>query len=372
VGRRTRALGRCAVLTRILADDLEAVAAGFDDAGRFDDAVVLVTGCAGFLGCTLMQFLVRRARRLRLRRVIGLDTFALDRPRWLDDLAREAGDVLVLRRFDIARDSLAELPEAHGARFVLHLASIAAPSLYRRFPLATIDANVWGLRGLLEFYRDAPPLRGLLFFSSSEVYGDPDPANVPTDESYRGNVAMLGPRACYDEAKRFGETLCEVFARQHGLPIVIVRPFNNYGPGMRPGDTRLPADLARCVMAGEDMVLHSDGTPTRTFCYAADAATGFLRALVHESFDAFNIGADAPELSVRAFAEIFRAVAVEHADYHGALRHAPHAERAYLTDVPLRRCPSIRKARATLGYAPRVDVREGVRRYLAHLAEEAA
>jgi UDP-glucuronate decarboxylase len=370
-------MGSRAVLTRIMAEDIEAVAAelddaGLDNAGRFADAVVLVTGCAGFLGCTLMQVLVRRARQLRLRRVIGLDTFALDRPRWLDDLAREAGEVLTLRRFDIARDSLADVAQAEQARFVLHLASIAAPSVYRRHPLATIDANVWGLRRLLDFYRDAPGLRGLLFFSSSEVYGDPDPAHVPTEEGYRGNVAMLGPRACYDEAKRFGETLCEVFARQHGTPIVIVRPFNNYGPGMRPGDTRLPADLARAVLAGEDMVLHSDGAPTRTFCYAADAAGGFLRALLHGRFDVFNIGADAPELSVRDFAATFRAVAAEHAGYRGVLRHARHQDAAYLTDAPQRRCPSIAKARRVLGYAPRMDLREGVRRYLAHLAQEAA
>ena len=146
-------------------------------------------------------------------------------------------------------------------------------------------------------------LKGLLFFSSSEIYGDPAPEAIPTNESYRGNVACLGPRACYDEAKRFGETLCWVFANTLGTPIRIVRPFNNYGPGMALTDSRAPADFGQCVMQNRDITIFSSGAPTRTFCYVADAVAGYFKALLHDRFDAFNIGIEKPEISVRELAE---------------------------------------------------------------------
>src|SRR5262249_24558360 len=157
-------------------------------------------------------------------------------------------------------------------------------------PLETIDANVWGLRSLLDFYQGKAGLAGLLFFSSSEIYGDPPAEHIPTDEAYRGSVSCTRPRARYDESKPLGGALCSVFARVHGMPITVVRPFNNYGPGMRIDDRRLPADLARSVLDGRDIVILSDGRPTRTFCYVADAVVGYLKCLLHGAFEAFNIG----------------------------------------------------------------------------------
>ena len=126
---------------------------------------------------------------------------------------------------------------------IIHAASIASPTYYRRDPIGTMDANVNGLRNLLDHFlaqkQAGRPALGFLFFSSSEIYGDPDPANIPTREDYRGYVSCTGPRACYDEAKRYGETLCVNFARQHGLPIKAARPFNNYGPGLKITDGRV-------------------------------------------------------------------------------------------------------------------------------------
>ena len=124
------------------------------------------------------------------------------------------------------------------------------------------------------------PIRGFLFFSSSEIYGDPTPDAIPTPETYRGLVSCTGPRACYDESKRYGETLCVIFAQVHGLPIRMARPFNNYGPGMKITDGRVIADFARDILDGEDITLLSDGSPTRTFCYVADAVSGYYKILV--------------------------------------------------------------------------------------------
>ena len=146
------------------------------------------------------------------------------------------------------------------------MASIASPSFYRKYPIETLDANIWGLRRLLDFYCEKN-IRGLAFYSSSEIYGDPTPENIPTPETYRGNVDCQGPRACYDEAKRFGETMCYLFHQKYNMPITIIRPFNNYGPGVRLNDARVLADFANAVRQNKDIVMFSDGSPTRTFCY---------------------------------------------------------------------------------------------------------
>ena len=337
----------------------------------WDDAVVVVTGCAGFLGFYLLQYLVCYARELGIRKVIGLDAFAFGKPHWLAQLAQQFPDLLLLREFDISRDSLGDIDDAASACYVLHAASVASPTFYRRFPVETIDANVWGLRRLLEFYKGRSTLGGFLFFSSSEVYGDPSPENIPTGEEFRGNVACLGPRACYDESKRFGETLCYVFAQTYGMPVTVVRPFNNYGPGMRLDDGRLPADLARSIVTGSDISILSDGSPTRTFCYVSDAVIGYLLCLLHGAYDVFNIGSDGEEVRIRDLAEAYRTAGAEIFGYSGAVRYETSPDPQYLTDNPNRRCPDIRKARSKLGYDPRIDLQEGVRRHLRFLKAEA-
>lgn len=358
-------------LTTVLDGDLAAVRASLSDeqAGRFFGATVLVTGCAGFLGYYLMSFLARYAGELGIERVVGTDTFLLARPRWLDALA--ADPRVEIAAHDIARDAIEGIPHAAEADLVLHMASIASPVFYRKHPVVTLEANVWGLRALLDFYRERD-VRGIVFFSSSEIYGDPPAEAVPTREDYRGNVSCTGPRACYDEAKRFGETLCWVYADEYGMPLVAVRPFNNYGPGMRLDDLRVPADFARAVVEGRDIVMYSDGTPRRTFCYVADAVSGYLKALVHGSYDAFNIGIDHPEISVRELADLYAAAGAETFGYGGAVRFEAPAEAAYLTHNPQRRCPDISHAREVLGYEPGVDVAEGVGRFLRFISENGA
>lgn len=357
----------------ILAEDLERIHAGLaGQRAAFAGSTVLLTGCGGFLGFYIAQYLVRNAAELGVERVIALDNFLLERPQWLSALIAEHAATLDVRTFDISRDELGAVQGAADANLVVHAASIASPTFYRRFPLQTIDANVWGLRRILDFYRDRPRLRGLLFFSSSEIYGDPGPDFIPTTEDYRGNVSCHGPRACYDEAKRIGETLCWVYAQEHGMPITVARPFNNYGPGMRVEDRRLPADFAKAVLEGRDLVILSNGAPTRTFCYVSDAVTGYLLCLLHGRYDYFNIGIERPEVSVQELAEVYRSAAGEMFQYRGEVRYQTSDDPAYLTDNPARRCPSIVKARQTLGYDPTVLVQEGVGRYLRFLKETRA
>lgn len=358
------------ITNAIVKDDLSSIHEVVGLNQPWNGAAVLVTGCAGFLGFYLTQYLVRYAGELGIRKVIGLDTFLLGKPAWLLQLAEEFPDVFSVRSFDISKDRIEDVEEAQAVRFVIHAASIASPTFYRQYPLETIDANVWGLRRLLDFYKGSDGLEGFLFFSSSEIYGDPGPQSIPTDEEYRGNVSCVGPRACYDESKRFGETLCYVFASLYDMPVTIVRPFNNYGPGMRTGDNRLPADLAEAVLGKRDIILWSDGSPTRTYCYVADAVTGYLLALLHGKYDYFNIGSDKQEITVRGLAEIYRATGAETFGYTGKINYQKSSDSQYLTHNPSRRCPDIRKARETLSYDPKVKLEEGVRRHLQFLRDE--
>lgn len=356
----------------ILLEDLDYIhdKLSSEEKGRLAGATILITGCAGFLGYSLLHFFVRFGERLGVRRVIGLDNFMLGQPSWVARLCAEHTGLLDVSNFDIITGDVANVPGAPEADYVIHMASIASPTFYRQFPIETLDANVWGLRRLLDFYVDKP-IKGFLFFSSSEIYGDPMPEYIPTDEEYRGNVSCIGPRACYDEAKRFGETMCYLFAQKYGMPITIARPFNNFGPGMSPHDRRVPADFARAVIEGRDIEIFSDGAPTRTFCYVADAVVGYLKVLLHGRFDYFNIGMDRPEVSIRELANIYVEAAQKVFGYHGALRLAPPPDAEYLTHNPNRRCPNIQKARRILGFDPEITVHSGVERFLRFLQYEA-
>jgi len=252
-------------------------------------------------------------------------------------------------------------------QWIIHAAGIASPPFYRKHPIKTIDANITGIRSLLDYSvaqaDRGRPVEGFLFYSSSEVYGDPTPDWIPTPEHYRGLVSCTGPRACYDESKRFGETLCVVFAQQHGIPTRIARPFNNYGPGLKITDKRVIPDFVRDILAGRDIVMYSDGKPTRTFCYSADSVTGYYKVLVKGHIgEPYNVGIERPEISMTELTEKIIEQGRELFGYRGQLIHKPNPEADYLVDNPNRRCPDIAKARKHLGYNPTILVDEGLRR----------
>lgn len=328
---------------------------------KFQDSTIVLTGCGGFLGYYYMHFFLEKATHLGIKKIIALDNFMLGYPKWIDDLMHN--DLFAIQKFDVINDNICEVKGAEEADFIIHLASIASPVFYRQFPIETLDANVWGLRSLLEFYKEKS-IRGFLFYSSSELYGDPDANHIPTSEDYYGYVSATGPRSCYDESKRFGETMCMLFAQKYNMPIVVARPFNNYGPGMRINDKRVPADFAFALKENRDIVILSNGAPTRTFCYIADAIAGYLKILVYGKYDYFNIGIETPEISVAQLANIYVEAGSEILGYTGKVIYATSDDRQYLTNNPQRRCPDIVKAKRYLGYTPTIHVEVGVRRFL--------
>lgn len=328
---------------------------------------LLITGGGGFLGYYLVQAILHwNSTRVTHQPVqlIVYDNFVRGAPKWLTALSGNRH--LAIVKHDMARP----LPHAiEDYDYIIHAASIASPTYYRKYPIETMDANVNGLRSLLEYSLDLQkkgrPIRGFLYFSTSEIYGDPTPDNIPTPETYRGNVSCTGPRACYDESKRYGETLCVNFAQQYGLPIYTARPFNNYGPGLKITDRRAVPDFARDVFEERDIILYSDGSPTRTFCYVADAIVGYYKILVKgRNGEAYNIGVEGPEVSIAEIAERVARHAKDLFGYRGSVRFEVSSEKDYLVDNPNRRCPIIVKARTELGYEPMITLDEGLIRSL--------
>ena len=328
---------------------------------------ILITGGAGFLGYYLIYTILywnNHTDNSRHIRVTVLDNFIRGFPRWLHGL--EKNQNLTLLKHNIVEP----LPNnIDDFQYIIHAAGIASPIYYRAHPIETMDANIYGLRNLLDYclvqQGKDKPVEGFLFYSSSEIYGDPDPAFIPTPETYRGFVSCTGPRACYDESKRYGETLCVNFAQQYNLPIKVARPFNNYGPGLKITDRRVIPDFARDIFAGNNIVMLSDGSPTRTFCYIADAIVGYYKVLVNgRSGEAYNIGLAAPEISIADLVDRMVAIAKELFGYTGIVVRETSTSPDYLIDNPNRRCPAIEKAKAELGYQPSITLDEGLRRSL--------
>ena len=330
-------------------------------------STLLITGGAGFLGYYLVQSALhwnRTATRADRITVTAVDNYARGIPQWLHSLREDS--CLRLVEHDVTKPLP---PECEAFDYVIHAASIASPTFYRQHPIETMDANVNGLRILLESARQRRDgeraVRGFLFFSSSEIYGDAEASAIPTPETYPGRVSSTGPRACYDESKRYGETLCVNFATRYGLPVTIARPFNNYGPGLKITDRRIIPDLAQDLLHGRNLTLHSDGSPRRTFCYSADAIVGYYKVLVRgRAGEAYNIGQASPEISMRELAETLASVGREVLGYEGVVVTKESADSAYLTDNPQRRCPDVSKARRELAFAAAVSLDDGLRRTL--------
>ncbi len=328
---------------------------------------LLITGGAGFLGYYLVQSILYWNKITNAAKNVKLtvyDNYSRGIPDWLTNL--KTNNNLTLVKHDITNPLPQNIEDFH---YIIHAASIASPTYYRKSPIETMDANVNGLRFLLEYCRDqkekGKPVKGFLFYSTSEIYGDPSPENIPTPETYRGNVSCTGPRACYDESKRYGETLCVNFAQEYGLPIKVARPFNNYGPGLKITDKRVLPDFARDIFAGRDIVLLSNGAPTRTFCYIADAIVGYYKILIRgREGEAYNIGVEKPEISIANLAERVAEGARELFNYPGKVILRVSADKDYLVDNPNRRCPVIDKARADLDYNPGISLEEGLKRSL--------
>jgi nucleoside-diphosphate-sugar epimerase len=249
--------------------------------------------------------------------------------------------------------------------YIIHAAGIASPAYYTKYPIETINVGTLGTRNMLELAREKK-VQSFLFTSSSEVYGDPDDGHVPTPETYNGNVSITGPRACYDESKRLGETMCLTYWKVFNVPVKMVRPFNVYGPGIRPDDYRVLPNFIEHALRREPLPIHGTGGNTRSFCYINDAIEAFFKILFSEkNGEPFNVGNPSPEISVKELAELVAKsmpypVEIVHID-------PPHA--VYSSTDPKRRCPDISKLQSSFDFKPKYDLEEGLRRTIQWFSE---
>jgi len=297
----------------------------------------VVLGGAGFIGSHLVDRLL----------ALGHDVVAVDS--YLTGRRENLAHVSSAPRFRLVEHDVCHpMTVAGPLDAVFNLASPASPVDYARLPLETLDVGSLGTRNALDLARAGGAV--LVQASTSEVYGDP--LEHPQRESYFGNVNPVGPRACYDEAKRFGEALVSSYARVHHIPVRIARIFNTYGPRMRVDDGRVvPAFVAQAIR-GEDFTVFGDGTQTRSFCYVDDLVDGLLA--LWERGDALPVNLGNPhEFTLLELAEVVRRVAGGGGKVK-SVRPLPEND-------PRQRRPDISRARSLLGWEPRVPLEEGLR-----------
>ncbi|WP_299702918.1 UDP-glucuronic acid decarboxylase family protein [uncultured Pontibacter sp.] len=306
---------------------------------------VLVTGGAGFLGSHLCDRLIAEGYH-----VIAMDNLITGNLENIEHLFK-------LEQFEFYHHDVSKFVHVPGKLdYILHFASPASPIDYLKIPIQTLKVGSLGTHNLLGLAM-AKGAR-MLIASTSEVYGDP--LVHPQSEDYWGNVNPVGPRGCYDEAKRFQEAMTMAYHMHHGLETRIVRIFNTYGPRMRLDDGRvLPAFLSQ-ALRGEPLSIFGDGSQTRSFCYVDDLVEGIYRLLLSDYHMPVNIG-NPSEITIKQFAEeICKLTGVElNVEYQ-----------PLPTDDPQKRQPDISKAREVLGWEPKVDRAEGLRRTLEYFKEK--
>lgn len=249
--------------------------------------------------------------------------------------------------------------------YIIHAAGLASPFYYKKYPLETIESAILGAKNLLELAR-VTKAESFLFFSSSEIYGDPDPNSVPTPETYAGHVSSVGPRACYDESKRLAETLCITYHQLYNLPIKIVRPFNIYGPGMKHIDYRVVPTFIYNGLRGKNLPVHDKGIQTRTFCYITDAIVAIFKVLIAgRPGEVYNIGNDKPEIGMFELAQI-----VTEMLNNGVKPRKKNYPQNYPAGEPQRRCPDLSKIKLELNYEPKVDLKNGLKQTIQWFKQE--
>ncbi|MFA6312424.1 MAG: NAD-dependent epimerase/dehydratase family protein [Sterolibacterium sp.] len=339
----------------IIREDLDRISSTPLSWESLRDKTVLVTGGGGFLAAYLIKSLlaIGRLNKLNVRLVCVARS-----PRSVE--ARLSAWIgapdFSVRQHDIAQPLPTDFPRAD---FIIHAASQASPKYYGVDPIGTLLANSAGSMYLLDHAVKSQAER-FLFFSSGEAYGVPNNTDRLVGEQDYGYLDPINVRSCYAESKRIGETMCAAWAQQHGLHTGVVRPFHTYGPGMALDDGRVFADFVADVVARRDIVLKSDGSAKRPFCYIADATIGFLTVLLSGGkAEAYNVGNPEAEISIRDLATVIASLFPERRI--GTRFEVLISNNAYLKSPISRSCPAIDKI-SDLGWCPTTGVREGFRR----------
>ena len=304
-------------------------------------AKVLVTGGAGFVGSHLCDLLIQNGYE-----VVVIDNLITGSKKNIEHLLNNPNFEFI--ESDITSNSINQLIDT-SVNFIFHLASPASPVHYQNFPLETLLVNSKGTVNMLALSRDSKAK--ILIASTSEVYGDP--LEHPQKETYRGNVNSFGPRACYDESKRFAEAATYVYLKKYDIDARIVRIFNTYGPRMQKDDGRVISNFINWAIEEKDIKIDGDGSQTRSFCYVSDMVAGLYKAMFggNTKGEIFNLG-NPNEFTIMDLAK--KVIKLTNTTSQIV------TSENFREDDPMQRCPDISKAKKVLSWEPKVDLDEGL------------
>lgn len=313
---------------------------------------ILLVGANGFLGKYFVKTFERLIKKEKIR--LSLDCYdnhisskksefsSLSNNKFIKFYNLDINNVKISKKYN----------------YIIFLAGIASPFIYKKYPLETLSVSYIGVKNLLD--KCKKDKSEFIFFSSSEIYGNPDKKNLPTKEDYYGNVNSFGPRSCYDEGKRIGETLCYIYKNYYKCKIKIIRPFNVFGPLMNKKDYRIIPNIINKILNKKKILIHGNGKQTRTFCYITDAIIGFYKVILDgKTGNIYNIGNPYNEISMLKLVKIFDKLLNKKNNYK-LIDYPKH----YPADEPKRRCPDINKALKHTKYKPKISVIEGILRTL--------
>ncbi len=305
---------------------------------------VLITGVAGFIGSHLADLFLSKGHE-----VIGVDSLITGK---IENISHIKSSKFTFVKADISKDPFEPSERVDG---VLNLASPASPKYFDKIPIYIMDANSIGTKRCLEIARKHKAR--FLMASTSEIYGEPKVH--PQNEEYHGNVNPIGPRAVYDESKRFAEAMIYAYYRKYDVDVRVARIFNTYGPRMRWDDGRVIPTFVYKALKGEPLTIFGDGTQTRCFCYISDQVEGLYRLFMSSYKFPVNIGST-KEYSILELVNVLKEIMKKplKVEYHPLPK-----------DDPTRRKPDITLAKKVLNWEPKVDLKEGLKRTIEWFSE---
>ena len=312
----------------------------------FSGKIFLISGANGFLGKYFIKTLTELNKSLRSKvRIIAID-IKFDKCEIYKDknVKKIKVDINKIDKLKFKSD------------YVLHAAGIPSPKHYYNKPIEAIFTSITGTKKLLDYSKKNSSK--FIFFSSSEIYGNPDKRNIPTKETYNGNVSSIEDRSCYDEGKRVGETLCYFYKIKHKLNISVFRPFNVFGPGMPKNDYRVFPRFFNSIRNNKPITIFKKGKQTRTFCYVTDAITAMFLVIIKGKKFVYNIGNDKPEINMKKLYKLIKKNVPKKVNSINI-----NYPKNYPQVEPQRRCPDISKIKTELGFKNRVSINDSIRRF---------
>jgi len=344
-------------MNSIIKEDINKIINNLSFLKELNNKTILITGANGMLPAYMVETLLSinlmfSNRNVKVLALVRNKKKALNR---FDQYKNDKNFIIIEQ--DVSDHILIN----EKIDFIIHAASQASPKYYSVDPVGTLSANVIGTINIMKLALEKK-VESVLFFSSSEVYGQLSEKDMPISESTFGQLDPTIVRSCYAESKRMGENICVSWSHQYSIPVKIVRPFHTYGPGMQLDDGRIFADFADKVLKKQNIILNSDGLAKRSFCYISDATEAFFRVLfMGENANAYNIGNPEQEFTMYDFAKIITNIFPE--DNLSVLTNIPNNTSNYLKSTVARNQPDITKIKK-LGWSPNISVKEGFTRLI--------